>query len=112
MTMMQATSFTVAGVAVDTRHYIGGSRVGSALTFSNSSPIDGAALGEIARGGPREVDAAVAAARAAFPGWAAAPAAERSAVLHRIADLVEQNIELLAMVETLDNGGLLRSNLR
>jgi 5-carboxymethyl-2-hydroxymuconic-semialdehyde dehydrogenase len=112
MTMTHATSFSVAGVAVDTRHYIGGSRVGSALTFSNCSPIDGAALGEIARGGPREVDAAVAAARAAFPGWAATPAAERSAVLHRIADLVEQNIELLAMVETLDNGGLLRSNLR
>ena len=53
-----------AGVAVDTRHYIGGERVESAETFRNSSPIDGTFLGDISRGGQREVDLAVAAARA------------------------------------------------
>lgn len=112
MTLTQESSVSVAGIAVDTRHYIGGARVGSDDTFSNTSPIDGTPLGDIARGGASEVELAVAAAREAFPGWAATSPVERSAILHRIADLVEQNVETLANMETLDNGGLLRSNLR
>ncbi len=106
------TSVAVAGVAVDTRHYIGGERVASDSTFTNTSPIDGSFLGAISRGGAPEVRRAVQAARDAFPGWAATPPPLRAAVLHRIADLVEQNIDVLANLETLDNGGLLRSNLR
>ncbi|MFM9920097.1 aldehyde dehydrogenase [Lacisediminihabitans sp. H27-G8] len=102
----------VAGVAVDTRHYIGGVRVASAETFTNTSPIDGSFLGEIARGTGSEVQQAVQAAREAFPGWAATAPTARAAILHRIADLVEQNVDALANMETLDNGGLLRSNLR
>ena len=81
-------------------------------TFTDVSPIDGRALGEIARGGPGEADAAVAAASAAFPGWAATPRAERARVLHAIADGVEKRIEELAIVETNDNGALLRSHRR
>jgi len=46
-----------------------------------------------------DADAAVAAAKDAFPAWAATPAAERAAVLHRIADGVEARIEELAQVE-------------
>src|SRR5262245_22737897 len=76
----------VAGVPVDTRHWIGGERVRSATTFADTSPIDGALLAEVARGGPAEARAAVAAARAAFPAWAATSRAERAAILHRIAD--------------------------
>jgi len=106
------TTIDVAGVAVDTRHYIGGARVASADTYRNTSPIDGTFLGDIARGGATEVDAAVSAAKAAFPAWAALGPEGRGAILHRIADLVEQNLETLAAIETLDNGGLLRSNLR
>ena len=60
---------TVAGVQVDTRHWIGGQRIASTETFTDVSPIDGQVLGEVARGGPSEADAAVAAARAAFPAW-------------------------------------------
>ncbi|WP_330241461.1 aldehyde dehydrogenase [Streptomyces sp. NBC_00525] len=103
---------TVAGVAVDTRHYIGGRRVASAHTFTDHSPIDGASLGEIARGTPAEAEAAVAAAKAAFPGWAATPRAERARLLHAVADGVERRLEELAAVETADNGALLRSHLR
>ncbi|NRQ36394.1 aldehyde dehydrogenase [Nonomuraea sp. NN258] len=103
---------TVGGVAVDTRHWIGGRRVASAATFTDVSPIDGAVLGEISRGGPAEVDAAVTAARAAFPGWAATSRAERAAVLNAVADGVEARLEELALVETLDNGALLRSHRR
>ncbi len=109
---MAMTSVTVGGVAVDTRHYIGGERVASAETFTNTSPIDGSFLGEISRGTLSEVHRGVQAARDAFPGWAATPPTARAAILHRIADLVEQNVDALANMETLDNGGLLRSNLR
>jgi len=102
----------VAGVSVDTGHFIGGQRVYSAETFSDHSPIDGAFLGEISRGGVAEVDLAVAAARAAFPGWAKTPRIERARILHAIADGVEARLEELAQVETHDNGALIRSHRR
>ncbi|GAA1132464.1 5-carboxymethyl-2-hydroxymuconate semialdehyde dehydrogenase [Streptomyces javensis] len=103
---------TVAGVSVDTRHWIGGRRVTSATTFTDVSPIDGAPLAEIARGGAAEAQAAAAAAAEAFPGWAATPRAERARLLHAIADGVEKRIEELSQVETADNGALLRSHRR
>jgi 5-carboxymethyl-2-hydroxymuconic-semialdehyde dehydrogenase len=106
------STIEVAGVQVDTRHYIGGQRVESESTFRNSSPIDGGFLGDIARGGPHEVDLAVEAATEAFPVWSRMPPAERAGILNRIADLVEENLEELAIVETTDNGALLRSHLR
>jgi len=55
---------------------------------------------------------AVQAANAACPGWAATAPSVRAAIMHRIADLAEHNVDTLANMETLDNGGLLRSNLR
>ena len=103
---------TVAGVDVDTRHWIGGERVASADTFDDVSPIDGQVIARVSRGGSAEADAAVAAARTAFPAWAAMPPAERAAILHRVADGVEKRIEDLAQVETRDNGSLLRSHRR
>ncbi|MFJ8486990.1 aldehyde dehydrogenase [Streptomyces sp. NPDC094038] len=105
-------NINVAGVSVDTRHWIGGERVASAETFTDNSPIDGKPIGEVARGGPAEAEAAVAAARAAFPAWAATPRAERARLLHAVADGVEKRIEELAVVETTDNGALLRSHRR
>ncbi|MFD5126714.1 aldehyde dehydrogenase [Streptomyces olindensis] len=103
---------TVAGVSVDTRHWIGGRRVASDGTFADYSPIDGSVLGEIARGGPAEAEAAVAAAREAFPAWAATSRGARARILHAIADGVEKRLEELAIVETTDNGALLRSHRR
>jgi 5-carboxymethyl-2-hydroxymuconic-semialdehyde dehydrogenase len=97
---------------VDTRHWIGGVRVASERTFADTSPIDGKHLADIARGGPAEAAAAVAAAQSAFPGWAATGRAERATILHRIADGVGQRLSELAIVETTDNGALLRSHLR
>ncbi|WP_214412262.1 aldehyde dehydrogenase [Sphaerisporangium fuscum] len=109
---MTTHTATVAGVAVDTRHWIGGARVASAATFTDESPIDGRALAEIARGGRAEADAAVAAAQAAFPAWAATPPAERARLLRAVADGVDKRLEELAIVETTDNGALLRSHRR
>ena len=102
----------VAGVEVDTRHWIGGHRVASAGTFESVSPIDGAVIAHVSRGGRAEADAAVAAAKAAFPAWAALSPAERGEILHRVADNVESHIEELAQLETHDNGSLLRSHRR
>ena len=103
---------TVEGVEVDPRHWIGGRRVASARTFTDVSPIDETPLGEISAGGADEVDAAVSAAAAAFPAWAAMDRDERAAVLHRVADGIEARAEELARVETRDNGSLLRSHRR
>ncbi|MER5213025.1 aldehyde dehydrogenase [Streptomyces sp. NPDC002838] len=103
---------TVAGVSVDTRHWIGGERVASTETFTDVSPIDGSVLGEISRGRAMEAAAAVASAKAAFPAWAVTPRAERARILHAVADGVEKRLEELAVVETTDNGALLRSHRR
>ena len=102
----------VGGVSVDTRHWIGGERITSAAIFEDVSPIDGAVIARIARGGAAEADLAVRAAAKAFPAWAATPASERARLLHAIADGVEKRVEELAIVETTDNGALLRSHRR
>lgn len=102
----------VADVNVDPRHWIGGERVASTDSFEDLSPIDGTVLGQVARGGQAEADAAVAAAQDAFPAWARMGAKARGETLHRVADLVEQRLEDFAQVETRDNGSLLRSHRR
>lgn len=102
----------VEGVKVDTRHWIGGRRVGSASTFDDVSPIDETVIAQVHAGGTAEVDAAVAAARAAFPAWKALPRAERIAKLRAVADEIDNRREDLARVETADNGSLLRSHRR
>src|SRR5690242_6554582 len=109
---MSMSEADVAGVAVDTRHWIGGRRVASPGTFTDLSPIDGKPLAEVSRGGEAEVAAAVQAAREAFDGWSRTPPPDRAAVLHAIADGIERRIEDLSQVETRDNGALLRSHRR
>jgi 5-carboxymethyl-2-hydroxymuconic-semialdehyde dehydrogenase len=106
------STISVAGADIDTRHFIGGVRVASTETYTNTSPIDGTFLGEISRGGATEVEQAVAAARAAFPAWSALGPQGRGALLHKLADLVEENNETLSQLETMDNGSLLRSHRR
>jgi acyl-CoA reductase-like NAD-dependent aldehyde dehydrogenase len=101
---------TVAGVDVSPEHFIGGERVPSPDTFADISPIDESELAQIARGGAAEADAAVEAARAAFPGWAALGPHGRAEYLFRIADLIEGRQEMLAQVETLDNGSLFEAS--
>jgi aminomuconate-semialdehyde/2-hydroxymuconate-6-semialdehyde dehydrogenase len=109
---MAMSEANVAGVAVDTRHWIGGRRVASAGTFTDLSPVDEQPVAQVARGGETEVADAVRAAREAFPDWAATAPADRAAVLHAIADGIERRAEDLSQVETRDNGSLLRSHRR
>lgn len=91
-------------------HFIGGEWVkpSSGEYFDNISPIDGKPFTKAARGNKKDVDLALDAAHAAFKTWSVTPAAERSNVLLKIADIIEQNLELLAKVETVDNGKAIR----
>jgi acyl-CoA reductase-like NAD-dependent aldehyde dehydrogenase len=98
----------VEGVPVPTGHYIDGRRVESHDTFEVRSPIDwdGWKLADVARGGTAEVEAAVAAARRAFPDWAALGAKGRQVALGRLAEAIDGAVPRLAAVETVDNGSL------
>ncbi|HAV0114641.1 TPA: aldehyde dehydrogenase family protein, partial [Enterococcus faecium] len=66
---------------------------------------------EVARGTAEDIDVALDAAWKAAPAWGATSAAERALVLHRIADRMEENLEMLAVAETWDNGKAVRETL-
>ena len=99
----------VAGVEVSPDHYIGGERVASERRFEDLSPITGEVIAEVSRAGEEEVDRAVRAARDAFPEWGSLGPAGRAPYLHRLADLIDANVEKLAAVECADMAMLLRS---
>jgi acyl-CoA reductase-like NAD-dependent aldehyde dehydrogenase len=107
---MTGERVSVGGVDVATGHFIDGERVGSATTFEDRSPLDwNVKLADIARGGALEGAAAVTAAVNAFPAWAALTTQERGVYLHRLADLIDANIERIATVECLDMAMLYES---
>ncbi|MFZ3033095.1 MAG: aldehyde dehydrogenase [Parvibaculum sp.] len=108
---MSANKVTVAGVEISTDHFIGGKRVSSANRFANTSPVDGSHLADMAAGGKAEADAAVAAARKAFPAWAALGPKGRLPILKKFAEGILARANELAAVETMDNGSLLMGNV-
>ena len=91
-------------------NFIGGRWVEpiSGRYFSNLSPVNGQVLCEIARSDASDVEAALDAAHAARDAWGRTSDAERGLLLNRIADVMEQNLPLLAMAETWDNGKPIR----
>jgi aldehyde dehydrogenase (NAD+) len=78
----------------------------SGKTFATVNPATGEAICQVAEGDKADVDLAVKAARKAFEEgpWPKMSAAERGRLLHKLADLIEQNQEELAALESLDNG--------
>jgi aminomuconate-semialdehyde/2-hydroxymuconate-6-semialdehyde dehydrogenase len=106
---MYLADVVIGGAHISTEHFIGNRRVGSPRTFDVYSPLDGALLGMFAAGGVVEAGDAVAAAEAAFPAWAALGPKGRAVYLRRFADLIEKSVEILALVETTNNGSLLES---
>ena len=76
--------------------------------FTNSTPITGGKLCEIARSTAEDIELALDAAHAAKDKWARTAPAQRALLLNRIADRMEERLDLLAMVETLDNGKPIR----
>lgn len=79
-------------------------------SLTTSDPSTGDALAEVAIATAADVDRAVAAARAAQPGWAALPGTERAKYLFRLARLVQDRARELAVLETLDNGKPIRES--
>ncbi|MCP5940149.1 aldehyde dehydrogenase family protein, partial [Klebsiella pneumoniae] len=72
--------------------------------FDNTSPVNGQVLCEIARSDASDVEAALDAAHAAKDAWGRTSVAERSVILNKIAQVMEDNLTLLAQAETWDNG--------
>jgi aldehyde dehydrogenase len=76
--------------------------------FRNPSPVTGQVICEVARSDHRDIDIALDSAHAAAVSWNRSSAAARAVMLNRIADRLEENLETLAMLETLDNGKPIR----
>lgn len=79
--------------------------------FDVTSPVDGASFTKVARSSAEDIDLALDAAWTAAPQWNNSSATERSNMLLKIADIMEQNLHLLAKVETWDNGKAIRETL-
>ncbi|MBB4128815.1 aldehyde dehydrogenase [Xanthomonas translucens] len=94
-------------------NFIGGQWVEpkSGRYFDNSTPITGKVFTSVARSDAQDIEAALDAAHAAKDAWGKTSATERSNALLKIADRIEQNLELLAYAETWDNGKPLRETL-
>ncbi len=84
------------------------SRRSPAKYFDNASPVNGQIVCKIARSDAQDVEAALDAAHAAKAAWGRTSVAERAAILNRIADRMEENLERLAIAETRDNGKPIR----
>jgi len=76
--------------------------------FENTTPITGKVLCEIPRSNAADIERALDAAHAAKREWGKTPVARRARILEQIAERIEQNVELLATVETWDNGKPIR----
>ena len=79
--------------------------------FDVPTPVTGQVYTKVARSGAEDIELALDAAHAAAPKWGATPVADRANLLLRIADRIDQNLEMLAYAETVDNGKPIRETL-
>jgi len=79
--------------------------------FENVTPITGKQFTEAAQGSAADIELALDAAHKAAPAWGKTSAAERALILHRIGDRMMENLEMLAVAETWDNGKAIRETL-
>ncbi len=86
------------------QHLINGKSQTSRDTFETVNPATQETLAEVARGGADEVNAAVAAAKAAFPAWASRPAVERANLMRKLGDLIAKHVPEISQTETKDTG--------
>lgn len=85
-------------------HLIDGKPVAGQDYFETVNPATQEVLARVASGGQAEVNAAVAAAKAAFPRWAGTPAAERAKIVRTLGDLIARHVPEIAQTETRDTG--------
>src|SRR5680860_185019 len=79
--------------------------------IENVSPVNGKQFTEVPRGTAADIELALDAAHKAAPGWGKTSVADRALVLNRIADRIMDNLEMLAVAETWDNGKPIRETL-
>ncbi|MCW2945755.1 MAG: Betaine-aldehyde dehydrogenase [Actinoallomurus sp.] len=91
---------------------VGGEPRATARMLDSVDPATGEVWARIPRSGSEDADAAVSAARAAFPRWAALPAAGRAHYLRKVAEVFAANATELAEIETRDNGRIIRETAR
>ena len=103
---------TIHGVTLQDKYqlFIGGEwrDASDGATFKTKCPANGELLAECAQATREDVDAAVKAAWKAFETWKNVPVNERAVILNKIADIIDENKEFLARVESLDNGKPIR----
>ncbi|MGZ0712219.1 acetaldehyde dehydrogenase ExaC (plasmid) [Coraliomargarita sp. W4R53] len=94
-------------------HYIGGEFVEpiKGQYFENISPVNGKPFTEVGRGTVEDIDRAVDVGWKAFEGWKRTTPAQRSVILNKIADRIEENLEAIAVAETWENGKPVRETL-
>ncbi|MCU0870666.1 MAG: aldehyde dehydrogenase family protein, partial [Burkholderiales bacterium] len=93
-------------------HLIDGHAVDSRDTFETLNPATGETIAEVAAGGAAEIDAAVAAAKRAFPMWAATPAPERARIVRRLGERIAAEVDALSAAETDDTGQVIAQTRR
>ena len=91
-------------------HFIDGKWTAPGRTFGTQNPATGKTLADVTDGSVDDVDAAVKAARAAFPAWSALSGYERAKYLYAIARLIQKHSRLFAVLETMDNGKPIRES--
>ena len=79
--------------------------------FDNPSPVDGSLIAKYARSKEADVNAAIDAAEAAREEWGNTSATERATLLNKVADIIQDNLEEFALVDTCDNGKPIRETL-
>ena len=79
--------------------------------FENTTPVTGEVFCEVARSQAEDIELALDAAHAAKDAWGKTSVAERANILNKIADRLEENLEMLAVAETWDNGKAVRETL-
>jgi 5-carboxymethyl-2-hydroxymuconic-semialdehyde dehydrogenase len=83
---------------------ISGQDVATSATFETRSPVDESLICNVARGTAADIDAAAKAAKAAFPAWSVMSGEARKKILHKIADLIVERAEEIALCECWDTG--------
>jgi len=113
MSSVQPISEPKYGLKKKYENYIGGQWVAptDGEYFENISPVNGKPMTRVPRSQAADIERALDAAHEAAPAWGKTSVTERSSILLKIADRMEENLEMLATVETWDNGKAIRETM-
>ena len=94
------------------KHLIDGKAIDSPTRLESINPSNQEVIAEFAAGGQTEIDAAVQAAKQAFPKWAATPPAQRAKLMRKLGELIAKNIDEISAIETQDTGQVISQTRR